>query len=458
MSQSSVLLFVTFLLILYCQCAVATNTIHVGSCKICTHKTLHQARNYIRHLRLTQEKEISSTTLTVYIHQGMYAPLILDSDLDSNTHWYGEGENMPIISAGVTIPKSSWKYLNQNKSNILVADYVKLGLSYGGGLPLNGGSIDTCDQKTLKKAQLFHEPISSNMSQPNLARYPNKYNNNWNFMNAVGPLLKQDNKTIIGFVPQKNDLERINNWIQNEEDPHVHGYWSWDWADSIVSVNKTTNNGIEWSVSSDGPQIKKNARYFGLNILSELDTMGEYYVSRKDGLIYYYPHIPIDQWQSLPVLSVNESAVVIDNRKNVVLHGIQVAHATSTGISARNVQSINISNVHVNGHGAIGIDLLGSISTIESSNVSNVGCKGISVYCGDMYTMNSGQCVVKGNTITTFAQYKRTYQPGIHWGGVNNTFSYNHISNGAHNCILGGGNEAQQGGVNTIFEHNTLDK
>ena len=56
------------------------------------------------------------------------------------------------------------------------------------------------------------------------------------------------------------------------------------------------------------------------------------------------------------------------------------------------------------------------------------------------------------------AQYKRTYQAGIHWAGVSNNWTHNIVTDGAHNCFLGGGNEAgEYGGVDNIFEYNTLD-
>ena len=40
-------------------------------------------------------------------------------------------------------------------------------------------------------------------------------------------------------------------------------------------------------------------------------------------------------------------------------------------------------------------------------------------------------------------KWKRTYQPGIFWGGVGNTFRANTVSFGPHNGFLGGG----EGGV-----------
>ena len=62
--------------------------------------------------------------------------------------------------------------------------------------------------------------------------------------------------------------------------------------------------------------------------------------------------------------------------------------------------------------------------------------------------------------------WKRTYVPGIFWQGVGNNYSYNTVTNGPHNCMLGGGNEGWPwgqtdtvagDGSQCLFDGNTLD-
>jgi len=69
---------------------------------------------------------------------------------------------------------------------------------------------------------------------------------------------------------------------------------------------------------------------------------------------------------------------------------------------------------------------------------------------------------VIGNQVYSFARWKRSYQAGIHWAGVGNTYSYNTVTDGPHNCFLGGGNEADANstvaGVDCLFQGNTLDR
>jgi len=60
--------------------------------------------------------------------------------------------------------------------------------------------------------------------------------------------------------------------------------------------------------------------------------------------------------------------------------------------------------------------------------------------------------LIENNTVHHYAKWKRSYQPGIFWGGVGNIFRGNSISFGPHNGFLGGGDFAD--GVNNLFEGN----
>ena len=59
---------------------------------------------------------------------------------------------------------------------------------------------------------------------------------------------------------------------------------------------------------------------------------------------------------------------------------------------------------------------------------------------------------IENNRVHHYALWKRSYQPGIFWGGVSNTFRANTVTFGPHNGFLGGGDFAD--GVNNLFEGN----
>ena len=244
-----------------------------------------------------------------------------------------------------------------------------------------------------------------------------------------------------------------------EEAPFVHGYWQWDWADSIQAM-VGAEAGVDGSAKVTlpvGQTSKPHARFFGLNLKSELDAPNEYYIENSTGLVYYMPALPLEQWTQNPSVSVGLVAVRMDGTRHVSMEGVTVAHAKDTGISAVNVSDVLIENCTVFGHGADGVTIDGATrSGITDSHVYDVGCIGVTLSGGNVTTLEPGLNFALRNRIHHMANFKRTYQPGLHWSGVNNTMSHNYISDGPHNCVLGGGNEGP--GVNNLFEYNTLDK
>jgi hypothetical protein len=327
------------------------------------------ARDALRLLRLRSATESGATVL---LHEGIHAPFALDAGLDSGTSEFPIRYGAPpganaVVSAGVQVPKSAWSPW-AGHPNVLTADLAALGLSDFGALPKSGGQIDSCNQLSGGKTQLFH-----NASAMVLARFPNlAANGDWKFLYATAG-------TKDGFSLQKGaNATRVLGWATKEDAPFVHGYWSWDWADSIQSIVGATQDS-SGSVSVRLPPntiSKKHARFFGVNLLSELDVPNEYYIDTK-GKIYYYPAAPISEWTDTPTVSVNMTAVSLDGSSHVTLENVTVAHAKGTGVSAKKVSDVVLKNCTVYGHGANGVVIEDGLrSGISDSEIYDVGCIG----------------------------------------------------------------------------------
>ena len=108
------------------------------------------------------------------------------------------------------------------------------------------------------------------------------------------------------------------------------------------------------------------------------------------------------------------------------------------------VTGVSIRNCTVAGHALDGITLLGTDSEVVDTTVHDCGCAGIRAHGGNDTLLTPGNLRVLRNEIYDVAQWKRTYTPGIHWGGISNTYSHNTVHKLPHNCFLGGGNEVKQ--------------
>ena len=193
--------------------------------------------------------------------------------------------------------------------------------------------------------------------------------------------------------------------------------------------------------------------------------------------------------------------------------GLTISHCKAVGVEAGNtleqpgggpaqgpglVHNVHVDGCTISGIGGTGIDIRGVGSGVKNSVIHDIGCRGAVVHGGNATQVRMLNCcsyfcsccwpcccscccccccccllpptvaradIVHGgnatqllagnmfatnNSIKDFAQYKRTYMSGIHWAGVNNTYSHNTITDAPHNCMLGGGNEGD--GVDCVFE------
>jgi len=107
----------------------------------------------------------------------------------------------------------------------------------------------------------------------------------------------------IAAVPAGNDSgkfsydgDRPKRW-QRTDDIWVHGYWTYDWAESHVKVKSIDTEARE--IVTEEPYgvygYTADRRFYFLNILEELDAPGEWYLDRQSGVLYFWPPSPIDK-------------------------------------------------------------------------------------------------------------------------------------------------------------------
>ena len=87
--------------------------------------------------------------------------------------------------------------------------------------------------------------------------------------------------------------DRPRQW-KDTSDLWVHGYWSWDWANSYERVGS-----IDFErrlVKTTAPyglySFRKGQRFYFLNVLEELDQPGEWFLDRRTRLLYFWPPAP----------------------------------------------------------------------------------------------------------------------------------------------------------------------
>jgi len=83
--------------------------------------------------------------------------------------------------------------------------------------------------------------------------------------------------------------------------------------------------------------VGNNARFYGVNLLSELDAINEYHIDLAAGKLTFYPPAPYDTWKDSDVdaVSLTNDKIALDatNAKNVVFKDLSITGAREVRLS-----------------------------------------------------------------------------------------------------------------------------
>ena len=250
----------------------------------------------------------------------------------------------------------------------------------------------------------------------------------------------------------------------------AHGFWSFDWADSFAPVKSVTANSsgafVELATAPAFGPPKIGARFVLMNSKSLLDAEGEYYISAADGTLHFIPPAGMDP--SVHQSGTGQGAFLSEQTaahkfigvKHITLQSLKLDYAMGSAISAVNVTGLSVINCSLSNSGTHGVELSGTNSSIESSEISDIGCDAVVVTGGDPVLLHDANLLVHNNSIHAFARVHRTVRPGIAWSGCGITVSANEIFDAPHSgiVIIGAPNTGASDGVsvNCVFEDNYL--
>ncbi len=244
--------------------------------------------------------------------------------------------------------------------------------------------------------------------------------------------------------------ERPLGW-QNPGEAWVHGYWSWDWANSyekVVAIDRERR-----LVKTAPPYglygFRKGQRFYFLNVLEELDQPGEWFVDAPAGLLYFWPPAPATDAGSTPravpevVLSLlGEPLIKLSEVSHVTFRGlileatrasaVQISSGTSNrmaGCLIRNVGNYGVTIEGGTGHGVSGCDIL------------DTGDGGVSLSGGDRQTLTAAGHYAENCHFQRQGRWSKCYVPAVLMSGVGLRASHNLIHDHPHCAILFTGNE-----------------
>lgn len=287
-----------------------------------------------------------------------------------------------------------------------------------------------------------------------LARWPNKgaENHGWATFSKVmdngmaipgskDPTMQKDHPGAFIF-----DHPRVGKW-NLEAGAWLLGYWTHDWYDENIRIGSydSTKKIIRLAAPHqfgimNGTWGAKERRFFAQNILSELDSPGEWFVDRAEKKLFYYPASPIAE-NELVLATYTGALLSLNGTKHLNLEGLALCYNHGSGITATNVEHVAIVGCVISNLAGTGITLSGSHNTVRSSDIFNIGCGGISVNGGDRKSLTNAENFIANNLIHHYALFQRTYAAGINVAGCGQIVRNNLIDHAPHNAILYNGNE-----------------
>ena len=235
---------------------------------------------------------------------------------------------------------------------------------------------------------------------------------------------------------------RPNRWSDDNE-IYMHGYWTWDWSDSYQRVQSIDRRKKEITIARPHHHYgyTKNQRYYFLNILEELDQPGEWCLSRKKGILYFYPP-DTAKTPCIWVSNFRSPFFVLKNIQNILIKNINFEFSAGGGILVSGGRKNVISGCSFSNIGDNAVVINGaSESGVRNCEISDTGMGGILLRGGNRKTLFPGKDFAVNNHIHHYSQWIRTGQYAISLYGVGNRISHNLIHDAPHEGIHLSGND-----------------
>lgn len=411
--------------------------------------TLEQARRALRQQRQVDGKSFGGSTIWLrggdYLRTSAFELTAADSGTaDATVVWRSYQDETVRLLGGrtlsgfqrVTDPAVLNRLDEKARDGVWQIDLRALGITEFGRMNSRGFGRPT----TPAHCELFCDgkPMT-------LARWPNE--GAWSRIAGFPEASAQgdDHGGKIGRLEEgfTVDGDRPFCWKETH-DLWVHGYWSWDWANSYERV--TSLDQAHKLIKTAPPHglygFRKGQRFYFLNVLEELDQPGEWFLDRVSGVLYFWPPREPDENFTATLSLLDQPLLRFNGVSHVTFQGMTLeatradavivqggADNRIQGCILRNIGDWAVRIDGGTGHGVVGCDIL------------DTGDGGVSMQAGDRQTLAPAGHFVENCHFVRQGRWSKCYVPAVMMSGVGLRASHNLIHDHPHCAILFGGNE-----------------
>ena len=214
----------------------------------------------------------------------------------------------------------------------------------------------------------------------------------------------------------------------------MHGYWTWDWSDQYLRVDKldTVKREITPAEPHHGYGYTKGQRFYFLNVLEELDSPGEWFLDIDTGILYFWPPSQPGEGDVLVSL-LEEPMFTLDGASNVTIRCLLFEGGRGNAVTITGGENNTIAGCAFRNFGQTVVKIEGGANNgVTSSDIYNVAGGGIDLHGGDRMTLTPAGHYAVNSHIHDFGVRLKTYQPAVQTTGVGNRIAHNLIHDAPH--------------------------
>ena len=329
----------------------------------------------------------------------------------------------------------------ESRGKVWVADMKEAGITDYGEL-LNRGSSG---KSNLAALELFCDG-----KRMQLARWPNEgYERVASLVTPEGDGVLRGQSANTGTYQSGRFCytgDRPERW-KNDKDIWIHGYFSYEYEkihtsiDSIDTGKKIINMGPDKRYPANYTarylvRVKQNAPYYVYNLLSELDTPGEWYLDRDDGKLYFYP-VSDPGKSDIMVSTLNTPLVITDNASHVVLSGLTLEGTRASAINLDKGNNVVVTGCTIRNTGQWAVNIKdGWNHKIVGCDMHDMAEGGVSLDGGDRKKLIPAGHLVENNHIYSFNKFDGGYRQAVLVKGIGQRVAHNVIHDTPMQAIL----------------------
>ena len=232
---------------------------------------------------------------------------------------------------------------------------------------------------------------------------------------------------------------RLAQWAK-ERHAWAFGFWHWDWADELLPIARIDPKA--GTIRLGQPHrygLRKGGAFYLVNLLSELDRPGEFYIDPEQQKLSFLPRTKSKGPLLLSTLA--GPLIRIRGGQDIHLVGLRLEAVRGDALSIEGGRRNQVLSCLIQNTGLSGIKIQGEENLVKDCLLQNLGASGIELAGGDRATLRPAANTVIGCEIRRFGRLFRSYQPAIRLHGVGQIVRNNLLHHGPHSALIFDGNE-----------------